>query len=57
MDISHMQTKFSVPTETRTLFDFPLLIGEILRRADRRSRRRAIRQARLERFRALFGAR
>ena len=57
MDTSRMQTNFSVSTETRTLRDFPLLIGEILRRADCRSRQRAIRQARFQKFRALFRAR
>jgi hypothetical protein len=57
MDTSRMQTNFSVSTETRTLCDFPLLIGEILRRADCRLRQRAIRQARFQKFLARFGAR
>jgi hypothetical protein len=55
MDTLLTQTNFSVSTETRTLCDFPLLIGEMLRRADRRSRRRVIRQARFQKFRAFFG--
>jgi hypothetical protein len=57
MDTLRMQTNFSVSTETRTLCDFPLLIGKMLRRADRRSHQRAIRQARFQKFRALFGVR
>jgi hypothetical protein len=57
METLRMHTNFSVSTETRTLCDFPLLIGEILRRADRRSRQRAMRQARFQKFRALFGVR
>jgi hypothetical protein len=57
MDTLRMQTNFLVSTETRTLCDFPLLIGEMLRRADRRSLQKAIRQARFQKFRAFFGVR
>jgi hypothetical protein len=57
MDTLLTQTNLSVSTDTRTLCDVPLLIGEMLRRADRRSRQRAIRQARFQKFRAFFGVR
>jgi hypothetical protein len=57
MDTLRMQTNLSGSTETRTLCDFPLLIGEMLRRADPRSRQRVIRRARFQKFRALFGVR
>jgi hypothetical protein len=44
-------------TKTRTLCDFPLLIGEILRRADLRLRRQARRRARVRKIGAAFGIR
>lgn len=40
---------------TRTLCNFPLLIGEILRRADLRLQRQARRRARLRKIGAVFG--
>jgi hypothetical protein len=49
------RTKSCISTETRTLCDFPLLIGEILRRADIRFRLRAERRARIQKIGALFG--
>jgi hypothetical protein len=42
-------------TRTRTLYDFPLLIGEILRRADLRLRRQARRRARIRTIGVAFG--
>jgi hypothetical protein len=44
-------------TKTRTLCDFPLLIGEILRRADLRLRRQARRRTRIRKIGAAFGIR
>jgi hypothetical protein len=43
--------------ETRTLCDFPLLIGEVLRRADLRLRQRARRKAHIRKIGALLGVR
>ncbi len=42
-------------TRTRTLCDLPLLIGEILRRADLRLQRQARRRARVRKIGAAFG--
>lgn len=42
-------------SKTRTLSDFPLLIGEILRRADLRLQRQARRRARVRKIKATFG--
>jgi hypothetical protein len=42
---------------TRTLNDFPLLIGEILRRGDIRSQRRAKRRLVIREIKAAFGVR
>jgi hypothetical protein len=44
-------------TKTRTLCDFPLLIGEILRRADLRLRRQARRRALVRKIGEAFGIR
>ena len=44
-------------TRIRTLCDFPLLIGEILRRSDLRLRRQARRGARIREIGAAFGIR
>ena len=41
-------------TRTRTLCDFPLLIGEILRQAELRLRRQARRRARVRKIGAAF---
>jgi hypothetical protein len=41
-------------TRVRTLCDFPLLIGEILRRADLRLQRQARRRARIRKIGAAF---
>ena len=49
--------KTSLLTKTRTLCDFPLLIGEILRRADLRLRRQARHRARLRKIGSVFGIR
>lgn len=46
--------KTSCPTRIRTLCDFPLLIGEILSRADLRLRRQVKHRARLRKIRAFF---
>jgi hypothetical protein len=43
--------------KTRTLCDFPLLIGEILRRAELRLQRQARRRARGRKIGAAFGIR
>jgi hypothetical protein len=40
---------------TATLSDFPLLIGEVLRRNEVRSRKRARRQAHIRQIKRLFG--
>jgi hypothetical protein len=40
---------------TRTLSDFPLLIGEMLRRGDLRSRRRATRRTLIRKIKVTFG--
>ncbi len=40
---------------TRTLSDFPLLIGEMLRRGDLRSRRQARRRTLIRKIKATFG--
>jgi len=42
-------------SKTRTLSDFPLLIGEILRRGNLRSRRRARRRTLIRKIKATFG--
>ncbi len=42
---------------TLTLSDFPLLIGEILRRGDMRSQRRAKRRLVIRKIKATFGVR
>jgi hypothetical protein len=42
-------------SKTRTLSDFPLLIGEILRRADLRLQRQARPRARVRKIKATFG--
>jgi len=39
---------------TRTLNDFPLLIGEILRRGELRAQRQAKRRSLIQKFRATF---
>src|SRR5260221_9077301 len=41
-------------TRARTLCDFPLLIGEILRRSDLRLRRQSRRRARIRKIRVCF---
>ena len=40
---------------TRTLSDFPLLIGEMLRRGNLRSRRQARRRTVIRKIKAIFG--
>jgi hypothetical protein len=39
---------------TNTLSDFPLLIGEILRRSERRSEQKARARSRIHKMRAMF---
>jgi hypothetical protein len=47
-EMSHFST-------TRTLSDFPLLIGEMLRRGNLRSRRQARRRTLIRKIEAIFG--
>jgi hypothetical protein len=42
---------------TATLSDFPLLIGEILRRSDLRLQKRAKRRVRIQKIKGLFALR
>ena len=48
-------TEMSHFSTTRTLSDFPLLIGEMLRRGNLRSRRRARRRTLIQKIKATFG--